>query len=80
VNDKSVSESKVRHYFHVTVGMDANSRVKHGVPKMEGAVGVSGSLVGRSIKNTISWEKVDKETNRLYKSRGERAIEKQSSN
>lgn len=47
----------------IIIGANANSRVRHGVPAVkEGEEkGVSGSIVGRSIKKLYSWDAVDKE-------------------
>ena len=44
----------------IIVGMDANARIKHGVPSIDQVEHVSGSLVGRFIKTIIPWEDVKK--------------------
>ena len=50
----------------VIVGIDANSKVKHGVPAIDDKdCGVSGSIVGRSIAWTMPWSVVDKRTSAL---------------
>jgi hypothetical protein len=41
----------------VIVGMDANQKVKHGVPAVAES-GPSGSIVGRCITTTLSWDEV----------------------
>lgn len=45
----------------VIVGSDANGRVQHAVPPMNVECGISGSIVGRSIKTIVPWDQVDKE-------------------
>ena len=45
----------------IIVGMEANQRVKHGVPAITTETHMSGSLVGRSIKTRKSWDEVNKE-------------------
>ena len=45
----------------VLVGMNANMRVKHAVPPLEGSPGISGSIVGRCITREVPWDLVDKE-------------------
>lgn len=40
--------------------LDSNSIVQHGVPQQKEHIGISGSLVGRSIKTIIKWDDVHK--------------------
>ena len=44
----------------IIVGMNANARIKHGVPSIDQVEHVSGSLVGRFIKTIIPWDDVEK--------------------
>ena len=60
----------------VIVGLDANSKVKHGVPKINQPVGVSGSFVGRAIATRMAWKVMEKNANKLYKKRVSGAVEK----
>ena len=41
-------------------GNDANSLIQHGVPSMKEPIGVSGSIVSRSIETVVPWDMVHK--------------------
>jgi hypothetical protein len=58
----------------VIVGMQTNELVKHGVPKSDAPVGKSGSIVGRSIKSTLTWDAVMKKSDKLYAVREKRKL------
>ena len=48
----------------IIVGMDANTKIKHGVPRTENVDGPSGSIVGRAILTKVPWEQVDRNIQR----------------
>jgi hypothetical protein len=58
----------------VIVGMQTNELIKHGVPKSDAPVGKSGSIVGRSIKSTLTWDAVMKKSDKLYAVREKRKL------
>lgn len=59
--DKVIYDEKLTQGTAVIVGMEANQKVKHGVPAIEHKTGVSGSIVGRCIDDFLSWDRVKKE-------------------
>jgi len=58
----------------------ANSVTKHGVPRCAGQVGVSGSLVGRSIETDMRLEEFQKKVERCMDDKRKRKLAKEKKN
>ena len=54
----------------------ANDIVKHGVPEMDAAVGLSGSIVSRCIRTLVPWDEVARKIAASAKAKAKRKLEK----
>lgn len=57
-------------------GTDANSRLRHGVPRMTSKCGISGSIVARCIKTVVPWPVVQQNIVKAKKTKAQRSKRK----
>lgn len=57
-------------------GTDANSRLRHGVPRMKTKCGISGSIVARCIKTVVPWPVVRENMVNAKKTKAQRSKRK----
>ena len=56
--------------------MEANFGTQHGVPEVEEEVGLSGSIVFRTVKDRRSVQRIQKEADKVYAGRASKGIRK----